>query len=469
MDTFGWDTAAVVRVDQVNRQLELHASELPLDFAADPRTDPPVTATGRFAPWRIVPGGAEQIVYVALPIERGTLSVGSGTPAPEILDAFPYRRSPQAEAMALVERDLAGTTVVVAMDLRLLNSAGPDGKQELVFNIEQVGSEGSPRGDGYVTPVTVVDPAGTLSVAEKSLLGYAIVTDLVARADEVKYVLARVNPVPPATDSWLAPTASKYAYVERETGGDGSLAILSVTGGRDPSGLQQRFDPATLRGDATQSYVISQDMILEHVLLPALPTAYSTDASAFRFDAAGHAVRQARTFGTFSVKSGAITYHPEITSFELRIAGDALRTTLRGTCDLKAGLEMTFSMTVVNAARFDVATKTLTFAPDPSPDISHKADVPWYLAFLSPIAYAIAEICVKVISNDIAGKVSDLTRSALAVVRDPPQIVEWAGDDGFAVQQAGLDSALYMMGRPVAADLRDAEERPATELVVAGA
>jgi hypothetical protein len=288
----------------------------------------------------------------------------------------------------------------------------------------------------------------------------------VARAEQVKVVLATVNPVPPVTDSWLAPTASTYAFVQRETGGEGSLAILSVTNGRSPAGLAQQFDPSTLRGDATQSYVVSQDMILEHVLLPSLPTAYETDASAFRFDATDHAVRQARTFGTFSVKSGAITYHPQISAFELRIAGDSLRTTLAGTCDMKAGIEMTFSMTVVNAARFDGATKTLTFEPEASPDLSYNADIPWYLAFLSPIAYAIAEICVKIISKDIAGKVSELTRSALGVVRDPPRIVAWVGDEGFAVQEAGLDSALYMMGRPVAAAA--APERPAVELAAAG-
>ena len=60
---------------------------------------------------------------------------------------------------------------------------------------------------------------------------------------------------------------------------------------------------------------------------------------------------------------------------------------------------------------------------------------------------AITEICVSVISKDIAGKLNDLLRNAQLIIRDPPKVVEWRETNDFTVTSAGLNESLFIIGQ----------------------
>jgi hypothetical protein len=441
MKTFGWDTVSLIDISCVNAALAAQSGNLRMRFDADLQSDPPVTTMGEYQQWSIVPGGSGRLLYVALAIKSGTLNVGHGTPSPLLAE---FSIPPRA-----VERksyDLAGVTAVFSIDLRLLTGAVSQA-QDLLFDLSKVSYTMPPPGDGYVTPVKVIDPSGKLDVASRSLLGATLADDLVRHADQVRFVFAHINPVPPATDSWLAPTASSYAYVERVVGGKNYLGVMSVTDGRSIEGLEFTIDPEDTQDQFTSSFVISGDLVLRKMIMPILPQAYSTAGDTFYFDAGSHMIRNSREFGTFSVKSGAITYHPVIEKFEMCIDATGIRSQVWGRCDMKAGIWMTFHVNTWNQAVFDPKTSLLTFLPDPKPISSSSADIPWYFYFLGILVTAITEICVRTISSSIAGQLNDLLRSALAITQNPPKIVNWQGSDGFEVQTAGLNSSLYMMGQ----------------------
>jgi len=76
MQTFGWDTVFVIDVGRVNAALAAHSNELLLQFDASLGEEANVSAVGKFRPWEVVKGGAGKILYVQMPIEQGTLTVG---------------------------------------------------------------------------------------------------------------------------------------------------------------------------------------------------------------------------------------------------------------------------------------------------------------------------------------------------------------------------------------------------------
>jgi hypothetical protein len=445
MDTYGWDTAAVVRTESLNEVLAAKWDSQPHTFTADPQTDPPILVTGEFGSCRIVPGGAGELVHLAMEIKAGVLAIGAGTPPPAELLALIGRSASMHGSRQ--DFDIAGVAVVVEINLILVGD--PQSPEQLLqFQLDKPGTEQPAPGPGYVTPVKVLDPGGTLSTKEKTLLGFAIATSMIGDSSLTSYVLGSINPIVTSSDLWLSPTQSTYAYSARELSGSGMLGILSTTDGRTRQALPALIDPSVLDDTAALGFIVSQDLVLEHVLKPSLPAVYDTMLDSFRMDRPTHRIRLNHSFRTFPVKSGLITYHPEITRFEMGIDGNRIRTKLGGICDMHAGIEMTFSIEVANAARYDHTAGTIMFDRDSTPQTSHSASIPWYLAYLSPIVALITDICASEISDSIAHQLTESARSALSIVQSPPKLTSWVGIEGFEVTAAGLDTSLFLTGRP---------------------
>ncbi len=441
MRTYGWDTVSQISIDKVNTALASSQGNLPMHFKGDPGTDPPVVAEGELARWSIVPGGAVRYLYLELEIKTGTLNIGTGTVDPRVEEYRPAWRN-----FDVLAYDLAGVRVISSVDLRMFRQSETQA-DDLRFNMTQIGSSLPPTHEGDVVPVKVIDPSGKLTTVAKTLLGVAMADFLVKNAGSIQFVFAHVSPIPPGVDSWLAPKRSDFAYIPRESDGGGILGVLSVTTDRDISHLERQIDPSTFRSGMSGSYVISRELVLRNVIKPSLATAYSTAPDVFMYLPEKEVIRNTRSFGTESVRSGAITYYPQIHEFELLIAGDLVQTTIRGNCDLKAGISMSFYMLVRNATTFDAGSKTLIIHSDPNPISSHSADIPWWFWFLGPLVPLITEIVVKFIASDIAGKLNGLVQSALSITKSPPKLVEWAGNPAFKIATAGLNDALFMMGQ----------------------
>lgn len=430
MQTFGWDTVFIVSISRINAALAANSTTLVMSFDAALDSAPPVSANGKFNTWEIVPGGDGKLLYLKLPIHEGLLIVGEEDTAREI--------------------SLAGVAVVMSLELTLLPSySGLDrgsGLQELKFLIDKVGYEQIPPAPGLITPVTVIDPSGRLSVADKALLSSLLANFLVENANQISYVFATINLVPPHSNSWLAPVSSDYAYLDKTGTGNGYLAILSVTDARDITHLHHTPDPDVIAASQTASFVISQDLFLKNVILPYLAAAYQTTPDSFYFDVQSHAIRNRHSFTTLAVKEGAITYYPQIDQLLIVTTTDGLGTTIEGSCSLYAGISMTYKIRTHNKAQFYPIDKAIAFLPDPKPQSSHHADIPWYYWFLGLLVKPIVDAVVEAIADGIAESLDNFAGQALSLAKNPPHSIQWTDTEPLDVTVAGVDGSFYMMG-----------------------
>jgi hypothetical protein len=415
----GWDTISSVSMAKVNQSLATSSAKLPAQFESHSAG---ASVNGTLGPWQIVTGGSGEYLYLGLPITGGTLSIDG-----------------------LGNVDLSGLQAIMELSLRLVPSA--DGSlQNLCFSLQTAAPPGSPAAPGLVTGVTVVDPTDRLGVAQKAVLLAEMAQFLVANASTVAYVFASINAVPPQTGGWLTPKQSVYYYTETQgaLGPIGYLSILSVVDDRDVSQLLPVVPPRLLTSTPTMTFAIAAHLFLGTQVAPRLPAALGSSAAASNFvlDPTDSIVNVSR-FDLGGVTAGAITYHPQANSLHTRIVGGNLTTSVQGDCDLYAGISMSFSVACSNAFSFTPAGQTIAFAGDPSPQISHDEDIPWYLKWLSLLVGAIVSAIVSLIADSLANSLTNnISGAAKTAIGD--MSVQWVGVTAFTATSGVLDGALIL-------------------------
>ena len=422
MDTFGWDTVYVVNITKANAALAAHKEQLIISFDTSGIDGLPVSAKGQFSGWEIVEGGSGTILHLKLLISEGDLEINITQPK---------------------SVDLAGVSLVVAVQLKLLPGQISN-TQELQFDIERVGQEGQTPEPGMIVPVAL-QAHGKLDLAEQGLLQAALLDYIVANAQQISFVFATINLVPPQTNSWLTPVRSAYAYANR-IGGSGALAILSVTTNRDISQLPRQVDATALSLNYDATYVISSEMFLEHVMMPVLPSVFGNGTTPSSFALRDNTIVNTQTIRMDGIKEGAITYYPNLTSLAIKTNGSGLASDYRGDVDLKAGISMTFIVRPDNKVVYNPNTKTIGFQPDPNPSSSTSVDIPWYWWFLGPIARGIMEIIVRVIADGISNSLTKDVGDQITITKNPPLSIQWTETSALDVQNAGVEFAFFMQG-----------------------
>nr|WP_295870513.1 TULIP family P47-like protein [uncultured Chitinophaga sp.] len=425
MNTFGWDTVYVVTIDKINASLLSNKEKLILQFDTQKNIELPVRAMGHFSHWEIVQGGSGAILYLKLGISDGKAV---------FTDTHP-------------EYDLAGTSLVVAVQLAMLPGQAQTASEELRFDIRTVGQIGDPPQPGNITPVVFHDPNGKLDSAQHAILMVALSNYIMENARQISYVFATINLVPPSTNNWLTPFRSAYAYMSRHNA-SGALAILSVTTDRNINELPLQVDGQLLSPGYDASFGISRELFLKHVMMPALPAVFGNGATSayFVYNAATGHLQSTRDIPMNGVKSGAITYYPVLSSFRLTTTGDGLSSNYEGSCDLKAGINMRFWIDPKNQAIYDNNRKTLDFLPDPNPSYRKDVHIPWYWWFLGLLPRAITEIIVQTVSSSIAQSMTADVSQYLTLTRKPPTSVQWTGTERLDIQTASLNMGFYMQG-----------------------
>ncbi len=413
MDLHGWDIAYALSIDKVNKALANNNGTIPQTFSFDEQG---IEMRGTFGAWQIVTGGSGKLLRMNFPISSGTFSMpGQG------------------------EATLDGVTLVAEIDLTLL----PDGadKKKLAFNMKAVAKNGA-IGPGLVYPINLLDPKHHLNTEQHSLVYSLLPGYLVEHAAQVSFVFANVNFAKPASNSWLAPIESDYAYVGKNDGSS-FLAILSVTSQRDISGLERTLDPNVVTGTNNAGILISSDLFLQNVILPSMPQSFpGTSQNNFFFS--NHTIHNRGTLPGPDAKAGAITYHPKITEVSTNISGGNLKTHIAGNADLHANITMTYSIDTSYSTRFNADAQEVSFVQNGTPSSSHHAHIPWYLYFLGPIPDIIISIVVPIIADSIASTLKDAAGSS--ITKTPPQSVTWPNTTPIRITEAGLDSNFYMMG-----------------------
>jgi hypothetical protein len=429
MDIKGWDTICVIRADYVNQQLSRNAAKLIQEFTIS-GNDPfggAYEISGNFGPWQVVPGGSDTLIHMQIPIAQGTVTHGQGA-----------------------KTDISGMAVVVEISLSLLPSPSTEGAQELRFDFKAAGTKVGDSTPGLVTPVSVTDPKSTKL---GSVVETGVVNALVANGSSVSFVFATIGVVRTAVDSWLKPAVSAYSYNQPVAGATGYLAILSSTTSRDVSGLDRQIDPGLLPGDYPVTFAISKDLVLEHVVQPALPQSFpNTSASTFTF--ANGVITNTGSFDAPGVQKGALTYTPSIESLTISVTDNHLTLVVSGSCGLRMpNASMTFSVTAHNPLAYDASRNTISFQADPNPTTSHDNHIPWYdyilIGLSGGIGLAIFAIVAPIIANQIA---DSMNRGAAStdLAQTPPQTIQWQGLEAMTVKNAALNDLFYLQGVPAA-------------------
>ena len=418
MDLNGWDSAYAVNLSYVNAILSKPAN---IVSQFNQKQDA-INIAGCFSGWEIVAGGSGQLLHLELKIASGTLT-GLGNAA-----------------------DLAKVSAKFEVNLSFLPTDLPN-KTKLVLNLKSVGKEDEPSKPGVIKPLngSVIDPNGELSFAQKSILLPMLAQFLVDNDDNITFAFANVNAVSPdKSSSWLAPTACAYNYY---TTGNGQLflVVFAVTNNKSPSGLKLEVDSNLVSGTGNAYYGISQAMFLEHVVLPSMTKVYpGNKQDAFSFDAKNNAIVNKKHISLPGKKSGAITYYPVITSLKITLSASKIKTVASGSCDLKMGMSMTFSVTSNCSSSFDGSSGKLTIKKDAHPSTSHDAHIPWYDYLMGPIPDLIMAIVVPIVADGIASGLDASINTSFCEIG--PLLLDWPGMTHFEIAGGELNAGFQMFG-----------------------
>ncbi len=419
METFGWDTVYSININRINAVLAENKDKLPQTIDYSTEIEGMLSHIQcNLAPWEIVKGGSGKLIHFKIPIVKGTLLINS------------------------ITKEIANVDVIVQVSLQFLPTKIDPLRHELMFHISELGTIGSKK-EGAVSPVTVADKTGSLSETAKNIVLWLVAKYLVEYASILSYVFAQINYVKPGTNNWLTPEQCTYAYVESQEV-NGYLAILSVTTDRDISSLPLLVDSGIMPGNANASYMVSKELILKNIIMPMLPSIYPGSRPSSFFIDSNNCIVNNGSLSMPSVVSGAITYYPKITKFNMTINGRDLKTSLHGYCDLYANITMNFTINTRNEGRYNPSTRSIVFSRDPNPTIDHHEDIPWYLKWLLPFAGLIVSIVVNIIADSIA---NSLRSGSQSFVASPPPNIDWSGvNKAMDVTDAGLDGCYYIKG-----------------------
>ena len=420
MQLYGWDTCYLASIDQVNAALTSHAASLigTLNFVIALPGGENASVEMTLSPWQVVPGGAGQLLFLSLPVESGKLSAPGGV------------------------IDLSGSVLVVQVSLQLL--APTAGQAALIFDLSVAGTVGGAGGPGVVEPISMTCPQTLDSAAQTGILNQTAVT-LVNEASQLTFALASVNLVAPGSGTWLTPVLARYAY-EPVVAGAVYLAVFGSVTERDVSQLPLSIDPEMVTAREPGVFAMSQDLFLVNVIAPLLPGPLGGSAASYSYDTTTHTIGLSQQVSMSGITVGLITYEPQLQSLAISTDNQGLTITVGGSCDLKAGISMTFSVSARNPLTFDPGSGSIGFAKDPSPVSSHDADIPWYWQWLSPIVGLITDAVVAVIADDLAADITGAV-SGDNLAATPALAVSWTGSSGFTALSAAIDSGYYVAGR----------------------
>lgn len=429
MDLHGWDTVTTLSVESVNRMLAVRPPTAADEFSfAGENFGTPYKGSARLGTWRVLPGDPGDLLRLALPITSGGVAGESG----DVID-------------------LTGATAVVTVSLHLL--PGDVGRpRDLAFDLDRAGRPGDVPVPGVVTPVALTGPAEVvdrLGQTGRDIVLGAVAAHLVEHAAELTCRLAQVNLVSPGKGGRLDPVRSAFCYSRGVAPADsGHVAVLSVTDGRDVSGLPRTVDPELTAGGGEVTFAVSEELFLTEMVRPGLPGVFGGDASAANlvYDPAFRALRNTSAFSTRSLRSGAIWYTPRVTSLTAGVVGGDLAIRVEGDCDLKAGISMTYWVKAQCRMVFDPASGRVSFVSYREPDSGHQADIPWWFVLGGPAVEAITQLIVTIVSTDLAERLGSQEGPA-GLDRWASRSVQWQGARTVAVERAALDGCFLVSGR----------------------
>lgn len=432
MDTKGWDVIYMASTQKCNSILAKNMSGLISSF--DYKSGE-IELSGTFGQWKIVNGGSDKIVHFQIPILSGNLSVNG------------------------VETNLAGVTPIIAIKLDFVDDPKNVGHKNLTF---VAGGQGNSTASPNVFTVAVDARGDEATITpQNNPVAWGIMNPHLPlvfseNQDQLSYVFAQINLVPPENDSWLTPREMDFAYLDAN---EGFFVIFTSLSVKNVSTLPKTPDTSTMDTSDDFYICVSEKVLLEKMIMPGLPAAFGhgTNASSFKYQSVtdipgrmeiGRIVNQG-ALETNTAKWALTTYYPKIKSLSISIANNQLQVSTSGDFDITglAGASCSFSVNLHNTFSFDPNSGTFSFEKDPHPSTSYQKHIPWYdWALVAPFLLGLVALILDLVTNSVTSSVTDsVSNSENARVSTAlKNTVIWAGYDDLRLTSAQLAQALTL-------------------------
>jgi len=353
VDTFGYDTVFAIRVGKVNKALEtaLAKKQIPDTFNIAKGGLIPHKFSGSFDAWKINGGGSGDLVNMAIPFKNAVFKAGD------------------------YDIDFSGVSMIVQIKLTLLNSPQQPSnpkegvKKHLVMDL-------SPSVVTYlrlegIDKVKLPDDKDTRDQL-LDVVGSGLRNWVVENAEKITYIFSKIQLNKDLSEKgfeWLTPTSTTYAYTD--TIGDtskenGVIGLLNLTKNKDGSRLAQQISPNSIPDGKDAAFLISRDMVLTQILLPALPHAFKgVSESDFEFNPKMHKIRAKKAMEGKKVKDDkGKEYTPSITSFEVTFISGGIQIDTKAEWTISWGITGHVITTTIYQFNLDEKTQQLTLKQD---------------------------------------------------------------------------------------------------------
>lgn len=454
ISTFGWDTAFAVRIENVNAAIQNHKSS-PKGFSYTDPNDAGITCKGDFGDWAVVRGGDGGAVNVQIPFRNvsGQMADGPGKYAPYTC---------------------AGGSFVVTVRLTYFDT-DTQNRQSLKVK---------PTSDTPDVPVVEfysndippgeMEPPVAIYAFQAALLGWCAAN--LASFQHVFSVVDLNDEADAGAWSFLKPTAVSYAYVDGTDDSDSFLAVLAMTTGSDPGGLQQVLDTRIVQQGEEGAFCISGNLLLDKLIFPNLQTLWpNLRASQVTISESEIQLNPQQTVDLPQTEYQGSPYTPQLQEFSLTIEGPQITVEAYTLTDLQDGVQAwartTARYTIVKGTNKS-GQATLAYRQLADPQVSHghyisksveitdmilTAVLALEVAALTIITDGAAAVVIAVVGALIVGLVAVSPQiNGLVENDDAPAVdllqeniyapVVWTDSQNFTIQNVELDGAIRLGG-----------------------
>jgi len=423
---YNWDTASVISLDEINRDLSKNGNQILNNFQFSGGGGGivlPYSCSGELAQWSIGSADSVDIIAVFLPIKSGTIS------------------SPKQTL------DISGLTIKLAVSLSFIAQASA-GANSLIFAFGSAGCLGDLPKKNVVTPLAISGPAAiiaALGLTGQEDLANSFVKMMVSAAKPMNYVLAQLGLPEASGTPWLAPTASIYCYASRLQGKD-YLIILSVTNNQSIAEIPQYDAQILPTHENNITFAFTGNLFLKNIILPALASAFGKNLSIndLSINNTGDQIQLRSPFNLDPITVGLIDYYPEVTQLTASMTDQGIILNLKGNCSLKAGISMTFSVESRPTLNSQVRNMQLQFTADPKPISSHDASIPWYWWFAGLLVKTIVNIVVLEICSSLSNKlINNINNQSINTIA---MGINWFGKTSPVMSSVQVNDACTLKG-----------------------